>query len=369
MEPRETWAAGARPSISRNHSWPTAHSAGARELWRRRGRQSPQSLSPGFSNVHRLPIALLLVLAAGLPATASETITIPAYAPRVGEAVTYRSSREVRREYRGILDLGAYTAHGVFDKTMTVIARNKKVFRIEWRVSADVPAQPSPRPEYRANEGLRTVMSLWGVDRLTIEADLGGIPTKVIGAARIGKNIAKRIAQSPNDPMNGLLDKMRNKLAADQLVIAEELVPEAELLALAQFDSVVRIRVGQIEETERDVAVGDAAVKARSHWTFVDADAETVTVTWTESVDPQVLAEAYGPRIERAVSIVRKREGELSHERIAEIKRVSWTNTGRAVLSRKTGATLEASEVRERVALGELERITLQVTRLPAAAR
>jgi hypothetical protein len=319
--------------------------------------------------VLRFPCALLLLLATGLPAAASETITLPPYAPKLGEAVTYRSEREVRREYRGILDLRAYTVHGAFDKTMKVIARNKKAMRIEWRVSADVPTLPSPRPEYRANEGLRTVLSLWGVDRLTLEADLGGVPMKVIGASQIGKNMAKRIAKSPGDPMNGVIEKRQKRLKADQLVIVQELVPEAELLALAQFDDSVEIKVGQIVETERDVAAADSAVKAQTLWTFVAADAETVTVTWTETVEPKLLTEAYGDRVGRAVNIVRKREGELSQERVAEIERMIWTNTGRAVLSRKTGATLEAREVRERMALGELERITLSVARAPAPAR
>ena len=115
-------------------------------------------------------------------------------------------------------------------------------------------------------------------------------------------------------------------------------------------------------------AAADSAVKAQTLWTFVAADAETVTVTWTESVEPKLLTEAYGDRVGRAVNIVRKREGELSQERVAEIERMIWTNTGRAVLSRKTGATLEAHEVRERMALGELERITLSVARAGARA-
>jgi hypothetical protein len=309
--------------------------------------------------------AFFLLLASGVtPAWASQSVTIPAYVPAIGQEITFESRVETVVESRGAFPIPCIVSRGVFTKSMTVTARGDGRLTTVWRLGAEPPA--SATGALPLNDLYRQTLAVWGLRELAIDIDPNGAPAAIsdLPALREGLNrILKEAVGSPV-PRNTVLGQLLERFEADPLIAVGALVPEATVVALPQAAEAMQVTIGGRDESETAITLNGQKVPGRLVWTYEAVGPESVTLSWREEMDPAALARAQQDLIAREVAAVERKEGRLSPERLAELRRVSTTRTGRATVSLKHGATLEATEIAEVEAAGQRQVTVLRVTRI-----
>lgn len=314
--------------------------------------------------MHLRPALSLLLALSAVPALASDEVTIPAYAPQLGQEITFRSRIETVVESRGAHAIPRTASHGVYTKSMTVTARGDGRLTTRWRLSAEPPA--SETGPLLLNDLYRQTLAAWGVRELAIDTRLNGTPAAITDLPTLHEGFNRMIKETlaPNVPRNSVVGQMIDRFEADPLVAVGALVPEAALVGMPQADAPMRVTIGGRIESDTAVTLNGQRVPGRLVWTYEAVEADSVTLSWREELDPVALARAQQDMIAREIAWAEKKEGRLAPARLDELRRATTTRTGRATVSRRHGGTLEATEIVEVERAAQRQVSTLRVTRI-----
>jgi hypothetical protein len=320
--------------------------------------------------------AVVFVFAAAIAATialaaaTAQDIVIPAYAPQLGKEITWLSVTEMVVESRGASQIPRTKGYGAFTKRMSVIARDKDTMTATWRFDAERPdGSALPEGNYFLNEHFRHTLELWRVEQLTVETDTGGHPLRVLDLPRLRAEMQDKIEhmlQGATVQDGTVLAQVMAQLDAAPLFLAEALIPEASLVARAQRNSPVSSKVGVTGATEDNSHIVGRDLLERTRWTLeaIDTDKRTLTIGWEGEHDPAALAQAQESAIAKEIEAVRSKDGAVSDQRIADLRRVFRTRSGRAVISMRDGATIEAQETTDNLLAGLRITQTMRVSRV-----
>jgi hypothetical protein len=310
--------------------------------------------------MRRLALILLFVVAASR--AVAETITLPAFTPRLATDMRYRVQAETTVSLEG---RGTRTARGDFHNTLNVGARTDAGWKLTWSVDAQEP----PDGPYEGNELYRQTLAVYGVSSVAAEADGRGEPVRLDDGGQIKRNMEETIRRTLGAgpiPPGTVLDTVLKRIEADSTFPLRALAPAIALTTAMQVAAPTTFEIGQTaSRTDVPRAFGEVIAPAVLTRTLasVDPAARIATFTWSEEADANVLARAMQPFLDRDIKDLRERLGRPSPQQAEPPPTVWARRNGTARVSLEDGVTLFAEETVS-VRLGSMRNETVtRVTR------
>ncbi|EJN02341.1 hypothetical protein PMI41_03093 [Phyllobacterium sp. YR531] len=292
---------------------------------------------------------IVMMLLSNIGVASAESVTIPGYTPELGVEQVYRSEKTAMTDMTMWFDEPAAqrTNNGYFRHSVTIASKSPESMLQEWKLSADLP--PDISGTFEMNHMYRATQAAYGVEELTIAADLNGNPIDLPDKDKILANVKKAAASGPGgEPSpDSALAGIVQMLEQNPLAVIEALVPEAMYLAIAQSSEGATYDVGQSWELSQEEVVNGVVVPVKSNWRVESTDPvkQTVTLSWKQVNDPVVLAKVQLSTIEKFMISFSERMKTLTVEQLAYARTASKVREGSAVISLRNGASLEVTEI------------------------
>lgn len=285
-------------------------------------------------------------------AHAAESVTIPGYLPEIGKIATYRIEKTTETDMSFWSDkpeADSMVMRGDFRQQTAVVSRSDKSMRVQWALSPVLPpAAQSTADTYAMNPQYANSLAAYGVQLLELETDLTGYPTALVGADQIVAHMESLIAApgpgGATVPADSVASQMVQAVKDNPLRVVEALIPEINVLCLAQASEEATSEVGSTWSVKDETAVGEGIVPMTSTWTFESTDAARQTATFSvrQSFDSAAMQAAMKTTIDKGLAAFGDRAKQLTSEQMARARGAQKSRNLTLIVSLQDGSTVEA---------------------------
>jgi hypothetical protein len=302
------------------------------------------------------------------PSHAQTSVTVPAYAPKVGERFKVTTVYEVNSVNRTLLPPKMIKAMYMQEDVMHIEAREKRGYRVKLTLG-QMKAAPGGNAADAAPfiEQFGQSRKIYGLSTLTIITGAAGEPIQILEGETLKQNAFRYLRDQGIDPdgkipgaiLADFVEKLKRDPAAAVIpAVASSLM----LLAANQFDAPTTIKIGERKETEVDTPVAGQTVRMRNWQRVESVDAKRNEVVFASSsiADQVQITRAMASGIESGLEAMREM-GQEKSLRDPDAKSGASEASARTVISLVNGSVV-AYEGNHRSRVGLLD--NRQTTRI-----
>ena len=305
--------------------------------------------------------ALAALLAVPMAGYAQDLATVPGWTPALGQKHTWKIV-EVKEKARSGYTPRFDDRRAELTQHMTVLGTTLSGYSVGW--DFDPPDQ-----SFEANRFQQAIMEIYGVEKLSIGVDRGGMPLIAYGAEARDQRVESYAASLPPDleQERNLLTGFRYHASEDPIFEVQLFVRPAMLIGRLQRAEAWTARKGETFRLQQNDHIYDARITGEAEFKVEDIDiaARRITISWVWDIPLDRLPIAMRRHITELMSQTAGQAAVLPLPLRGDAGSASFTYRGKAQISLEDGSLLSAEEERsQRIGFGT-DFLTTTITRQP----